>query len=220
MTRNFTVLLMIFSCTTLFAQGQKGPAPSPHQVVTQDFAQSKIVIDYSRPGVKGRKVFGGIVPYGKEWRTGANAVTTLTFGQDIKLEGKDVKAGTYALYSIPTADTWTIILNKDVKNWGTEYKQADDVLRVTVPSYKLPVSVETFTLNIDSIRNDAAILYILWEHTYVPIHITTTTAGQSAHNATLPSKEEALARDEVPANIADKVNLPLAERAKDAASKS
>lgn len=219
MKPKLAVLVMVLSCTTLFAQGQKAPAPSPHQVVTQDFAQSQIVIDYSRPGVKGRTVFGGIVPYGKEWRTGANAVTTITFGQDIKLEGKDVKAGKYALYSIPTADNWTIILNKDVKNWGTEYSQADDVLRVSVPSYKLPVSVETFTLNIDSIRNGAAILYILWEHTYVPIHITAATAGQSAHNAVQPSAE-GLSQDAAPGLAEEQTIRPVADRPKEVVSKS
>lgn len=172
------MLAGLFCSTTIFAQGVKTPAPSPHQVLTQDFGLSKITIDYSRPGVKGRTIFGEQTPYGKEWRTGANAVTTIEFGQDVKLEGHEVKAGKYALYSIPDRDKWTIILNKDIKNWGTEYKEADDVLRFDVPSYHIPEKIETFTINIDSLRDSSAIIYLLWENTYVPIHVTTNIDGQ------------------------------------------
>lgn len=157
----------------VFGQGVKTPAPSPHQVVTQDFGLSQVVIDYSRPGVKGRTVFGGLVPYNKVWRTGANAVTTLTFGADVALEGHPVKAGKYALYTIPAPDAWTIILNKDVKNWGTQYKEGDDVLRFKVEPIQMPFQIETLTLNLDAIRDSTAVLYLAWDHTYVPIHVTT-----------------------------------------------
>jgi hypothetical protein len=166
------VVLAAASLTSLSAQNIRTPAPSPHQVVTQDFALSTITIDYSRPGVKGRRIFGGLVPYGKEWRTGANAVTTIAFGQDVRLEGHAVKAGKYALYTIPTPGEWTIMLNKDVKNWGTEYSSGDDVLRFSVPSYHIPVSVESFTINVDSLRDTSAVIYMIWDHTYVPIHVT------------------------------------------------
>jgi hypothetical protein len=169
-----TILVSALSCSALLAQGIKTPAPSPHQVITQDFALSHITIDYSRPGIKGRRIFGGLVPYGKEWRTGANAVTTIEFGQDVKLEGHEVKAGKYALYTIPTADDWTIILNKDIKSWGTQYNEGDDVLRFSVPSYQVPIQAESFTINVDSLRDSSAVLYMIWNHTYVPIHVTTT----------------------------------------------
>lgn len=176
--RNVLLTLAATLCSiTLFAQGIKMPAASPHQILTQDFALSHITIDYSRPGVKDRTVFGDLVPYGKEWRTGANAVTTIEFGQDVKLEGHDVKAGKYALYTIPNPDEWTIILNKDVKNWGTQYTQGDDVLRFNVPAFEVPVYIETFTINIDSIRNNSAVIYMIWEHTYVPIHVTADIDG-------------------------------------------
>lgn len=172
-------LALVLSGTGLFAQGVKKPAASPHQVITQDFALSKITIDYSRPGAKGRTVAGELVPYGKEWRTGANAVTTIEFGQDVRLEGHEVKAGKYALYSIPNKQEWTIILNKDVKNWGTEYSQADDVLRFNVPSRQIPVHVENFTINIDSLRDSSAVIYLMWEHMYVPIHVTASIDPQT-----------------------------------------
>lgn len=172
--KQFLLLLIAAAATpaSLFAQRVHTPAPSPHQVVKQDFALSSITIDYSRPGVKGRRIFGGLVPYGREWRTGANAVTTLQFGQDVRLEGHLVRAGKYALYTVPNPDHWTIMLNKDVKSWGTEYHSKDDVLRFNVPSYRVPVSVETFTINVDSLRDSSAVLYMIWDHTYVPIDVT------------------------------------------------
>lgn len=170
--RPLLLLGALFLAASALAQGVKTPAPSPHQVITQDFGLSHITIDYSRPGVKGRQIFGGLVPYGKEWRTGANAVTTIEFGQDVELEGHAVKAGKYALYTIPTSQDWTIILNKDVKNWGTEYKQADDVMRFQVPSYQLPMQIETLTINLDALRDSTGVLYLIWDHTYVPIKVT------------------------------------------------
>lgn len=164
----------VLCCMSLaFGQGGKKPAASPHQVLTQDFAQSHITIDYSRPGVKDRTIFGQHEPYGKVWRTGANAVTTLEFGQDVKLDGHLVKAGKYALYTIPTADEWTIILNKDVDVWGTKYVEADDVLRFKVQSVPLDFKIETLTINVDNIRDTSCTLYIAWENTYVPIEVTT-----------------------------------------------
>lgn len=186
-------LAALFFCSALWAQGVKMPAASPHQVLTQDFALSKITIDYSRPGVKDRTVFGDLVPYGKEWRTGANAVTTIEFGQDVKLEGHEVKAGKYALYTIPNPEEWTIILNKDIKNWGTEYTESDDVLRFNVPSYQVPVSVETFTIDIDSLRDSSAIIYMIWEHTYVPIHVTT-----NIDQAIMSQIDDAMTKDKKP----------------------
>lgn len=171
--KHFLIVTALCCSASLFAQGVKTPAPSPHQVITQDFGLSRVTIDYSRPGVKGRAIFGALIPYDQEWRTGANSVTTLEFGQDVQLEGHDVKAGKYALYTIPTKGDWTIILNKDVKNWGTEYNPADNVLSFKVPSYQIPVQAESFTINIDSLRDSTAVLYLLWEHTYVPIHMST-----------------------------------------------
>ncbi len=171
---SLTSLFLFLCATVVFAQGPKKPAPSPHQVITQDFALSHITVDYSRPGVKGRTVFGGLVPYNKVWRTGANAVTTLDFGKDVKLEGHEVKAGKYALYTIPTENEWTIILNKDVKNWGTEYKEADDVLRFKVSPIHVNIPIETFTINFDQLRDTSAVMYLIWDHTYVPIKITTS----------------------------------------------
>lgn len=173
-----TTLMLAVCSQTLFAQGVKTPAPSPHQVITQDFGLSQITIDYCRPSMKGRTIFGGLVPYDQEWRTGANAVTTIDFGQDVELDGNPVKAGKYALYTIPSEGEWTIILNKDIKNWGTQYTQSDDVLRFKVNTQQLPFQIETFTINLDNLRDSTATLYMIWENTYVPIQITTHIDGQ------------------------------------------
>lgn len=175
--QSLTVFLTLLLAVPAVSQEVKTPAPSPHQVVTQDFGLSRITIDYSRPGVKGRTIFGDLVPYGKEWRTGANGVTTVAFGADVELEGHDVKAGKYALYTIPGPHDWTIILNKDVKNWGTQYNEKDDVLRFQVSSYQLPFPIETLTINVDALRDSTAVLYLIWDHTYVPIKMTTHIDG-------------------------------------------
>lgn len=171
---SLSALLLLLCTTFVFAQNSKKPQASPHQVVNQAFALSHITVDYSRPGMKDRTVFGGLVPYGTVWRTGANAVTTVDFGKDVKLNGHDVKAGKYALYTIPSKGDWTIILNKDVKNWGTEYSQSDDVLKFKATPQQLPFPVETFTINFDQVRDASATMYLLWDRTYVPIKITTT----------------------------------------------
>lgn len=168
----FLSLMLSASLSFAFGQKSKKPAASPHQTVIQNFDLSTITIDYSRPGVKGRKIFGGLVPFDKEWRTGANAVTTVDFGKEVMLNGHAVKAGKYALYTIPGENSWTIILNKDVKNWGTKYSESDDVLRFQANPQKINFKFETFTINIDEIRDNSAVLYLAWDHTYVPIKVT------------------------------------------------
>jgi hypothetical protein len=112
-------------------------------------ALGKITVTYSRPNVKGRKIFGGINPYGEVWRTGANAATTITFSENVLLEGNKVPAGTYSLFSIPEQNTWTIILNKTVKQWGAySYKKEDDFLRFTVKPVTVKEKRESFTMRL------------------------------------------------------------------------
>lgn len=155
-----------------FSQGIKTPAPSPTQTLKQDFALSSIEVNYSRPAVKGRVIFGDIVPYGKMWRTGANGATKITFGEDVKVGGVAVKAGTYALYSIPDKTEWEIILNKGVNNGGLAgYKTEEDVVRFKVKSMSLPMSVESFTIMIGDVAASSASVQILWEKTMVSIPV-------------------------------------------------
>ncbi len=150
----------------------KMPAPSPTQTVKQDFAIGTIDLTYSRPAAKGRKVFGDLVPFGKLWRTGANAATKIAFSEPVEFGGKKVDTGTYVLYTIPGMDSWEIILNKGLKNWGIDgYKETEDVVRFTVPRMKLKNKVESFTMEFSDIKPETASLDIKWDKTGVSIPI-------------------------------------------------
>ena len=164
-----------FSLFVLNADGQalRTPAPSPTQTIKQDFGISSMELIYSRPAMKGRKVFGDLVPWGKVWRTGANNATRIKFADDVTFGGQTVKAGEYALYTIPNQNEWEIIINKGNANWGTQYKQEDDVIRVKAKSEKLDNAVESFTIQFANVRSNTADLQIMWDKTSVSIPITT-----------------------------------------------
>lgn len=159
---------------TVQAQQLKTPAPSPTQTIKQDFGLSSIELSYSRPGMKGRKIFGDLVPYGKVWRTGANSATTLTFGDEVIIGGTKVAAGKYGLLSIPDKDAWTLIITKqtDVTS-PTAYKQEMDVVRVTAKPLKLNESAESFTMQFTDVKPTSAALQIMWDNTSVSLPITT-----------------------------------------------
>src|SRR3954453_3894987 len=123
------------------------PAASQHSVVKQRIGLTDVEVDYSRPNKNDREIFGGLVPYGKLWRTGANAVTKIKFSKPVTLGGKEIPAGEYVLFTIPTADEWTIIVSKDAKvQSAADYKQENDAARITAQPESLPVNIETFTV--------------------------------------------------------------------------
>jgi DUF2911 family protein len=164
--------VLLFCSATGFAQIT--PAPSSTQTIMQDFGLGRISITYSRPNVKGRKIFGYTEPYAAVWRTGANAATDITFTDDVMIEGHKVPAGEYGLFSIPGENQWTIILNKTAKQWGAyDYKQADDFLRFDIKPEKLTENVETFTIQFVNVFPTTADLRLNWEHTRLVIHLTT-----------------------------------------------
>ena len=111
--------LALFATASINAQVRM-PAPSPTQTIKQDFALGSIEVKYSRPAAKGRKVMGDLVPYNKLWRTGANAATLIKFTDAVEIQGKRVDTGSYVLYTIPGTDTWEVILNKGLNNWGVD----------------------------------------------------------------------------------------------------
>ncbi|HEV2436741.1 MAG TPA: DUF2911 domain-containing protein [Verrucomicrobiae bacterium] len=156
------------------------PAASPACTLKQRVGLTDIQVDYSRPGVKDRTIFGGIVPYGQVWRTGANQATRLSFSTPVKLEGHDIPAGTYALFTIPGENEWTIIINKDAKQWGAfQYNEKDDVVRFKVTPVTLTdTRVETFTIELNYIRDESAALTLVWDHTVVPIRLEVDVAGK------------------------------------------
>jgi tetratricopeptide (TPR) repeat protein len=171
---NKLLVLTLVCCTALMADAQtiKTPAPSPSQSVKQDFGISTIELNYSRPGMKGRKIFGDLVPYGKVWRTGANSATRIKFSDDVSIGGQVLKAGEYAVYSVPNEKEWEIIINKGSANWGTDYKQEDDIFRVKATPVKLDQPVETFTMQFANVKSGSADLQILWDKTLVSVPIT------------------------------------------------
>lgn len=147
------------------------PAPSPACTIQQRVGLTDVEVVYSRPSMKGRPVFGGLVPFGSVWRTGANAATKITFSTPVKLNGHDVAAGSYALYTIPGESEWTIILNKGVGISGTQYDEKADVVRFKAQPIHWDQTIETFTIEFNQIQDDGAILNLVWENTVVPIKL-------------------------------------------------
>ncbi|MGL2966162.1 DUF2911 domain-containing protein [Flavobacterium sp. XGLA_31] len=173
---------IIFVIATLIANfvlhaQVKTPQASPHSVLTQVVGLTEVTVDYSRPSAKGRVVFGDLVPFGKLWRTGANANTTVTFSDDVVIKGTTLKKGKYALYTTPKADMWEVIFYSDTDNWGTpENWNVNKVAYTTnVDPMTLGNAVESFTISINNLTNDSATLDIAWEKTMVSLKFEVPT---------------------------------------------
>lgn len=153
----------------------KVPAPSPGQTIKQAFGLSEVTIDYSRPSAKGRTVYGELVPFGKIWRTGANAATKITFGDDVKVEGTELKAGTYAIYTVPNKDSWDIMFYKDLTLAGNvaSYKTENEAAKIKVKPSSLSGNVENFTINFADVTATTMNVELLWEKTQVAFKVTT-----------------------------------------------
>ena len=170
------LLSAMFLISLANAQTLTTPQPSPTQTIKQNFGLGSIELNYSRPAKKGRKIMGDLVPFGKVWRTGANAATTLTFSDDVIIGGTEIKAGKYGLLTIPDAGKWIIIISKDVTiNQPSAYKPENDVVRVQADVVKTPLSVENFTINFANITGSSCNVEMMWENTYVQFAITAGT---------------------------------------------
>ena len=166
-------LLFLFCSVGRVRADIKLPQPSPSASVKTVVGVTAVTIDYHRPGVKGRKIWGGLVPWGQVWRLGANEATTITFADSVKVEGHDVPAGTYALFAIPGADKWTLILNKQAKQWGAFfYKPEEDLLRFDVQPQAGPFT-EWMVFQIIPAGNGTATVEMAWETLRVPFRIET-----------------------------------------------
>ena len=177
----FLASLMCVCGLALFAQTPQVefPAPSPACTLKQRVGVTDIEVVYSRPGVKDRVIFGGMVPYGKVWRTGANSATKITFSTPVKLNGTDVPAGTYALFTIPGEDEWTIIINKGAEQWGAfQYDEKLDVVRFKATPASLTKPMETFVIEFTDIRDESATLNLAWDKTIVPIKFEVELTGK------------------------------------------
>lgn len=156
------------------AQSLKIPQPSTQQKIEQDFGLGQITITYSRPNVKGRKIFGGMEPYGKVWRTGANAATRIKLTDSVWVEQHALAPGEYGLFTIPGAKEWTVIFNKIANQWGAySYDSTQDVLRFKVKPGKLDQNMETFTVQFANASVDHCELQLFWEKTTLSIHFVT-----------------------------------------------
>jgi hypothetical protein len=148
------------------------PSPSPLGTLKQRVGLTDIEISYSRPSAKGRPIFGGLVPYGEVWRTGANGRTTISFSTPVKLNDTAIPAGKYSLFTIPGESEWTIAINKDTTSSPFAYNASNDVARITASTVNLPFDIETFSIMLGETRDDSARIDLLWEHTAVPIRLT------------------------------------------------
>lgn len=155
----------------------KTPAPSTAQKITQTVGLTDVTLEYSRPSMRDRIIFGGLVPYNKMWRTGANANTKITFSEDVTIGDSEVKAGTYAIFTKPNAQSWDIYFYSDATNWGTprEWDDAKVAAKVNASIYPMPMNIETFTMSFDNVKSDSVNLGLLWEKTYVAVSIKFNT---------------------------------------------
>jgi len=177
MFKTLTTLVLIIGLTFSVNAQIDTPAPSPSSKMEQVVGLTDITIDYSRPAMRGRTIFGNLVPYGKVWRTGANLKTKITFSSDVTIDNKELKAGTYALLTVPTEDYWDIIFYTDTKGGGApaELDNSLVALKMTVKTQLLTNDVQSFTFDISDITNSTANVNISWEKTRVTFDVMVPT---------------------------------------------
>jgi len=170
--------LLILLVTFLAAAQTEAPAQhkqplSPRGQAEFTFADGKkIVVDYGRPYIRGRKIMGGLVPYGQVWRTGANEATSFITDADLDFAGTKVPAGKYTMYAIPGESSWTIIINKQTGQWGTKYDQSQDLVRFKAKPVQLPQPLDQFTISFDKRGPTSGVMKLEWENTSVPVEFS------------------------------------------------
>ncbi len=166
----FVTLVIAVSAAAGLAQDKKPLSPPGQASVKFDDGKT-VTIQYSRPSMRGRKIFGGLVPYDQVWRTGANAATSLKTDVDLVIGGANVPAGSYTLYTLPGMSSWKLIINKQVGQWGTEYSEGQDLARVDMKVGQLPSGMETFTISLDKTSGSSAMLKLDWENTTASVEV-------------------------------------------------
>lgn len=173
------IILSLFVLALTYATNAQieTPQASPSQKMEQKVGLTDVTLEYSRPGMRGRTIFGDLVPFGEVWRTGANSNTKITFSTDVTILGNGLKKGTYAIYTIPNKDSWNIIFYSDATNWGNPKKwdETKVALKVETGTQDISMDIETFTISFDDLTNDSAVLGLMWEQTYVGLKIETPT---------------------------------------------
>ena len=173
-----TAAAALFAAAFPLAAQFEAPMPSQNAKVTQRIGVTDFTVSYSRPNVKGRTIWGGLVPYDKPWRTGANRATTFTSTDDFEVEGKKLPAGSYAIVTIPGKDSWVVAFNKDLDLYSkTDYDEKKDALRVTVKPEELAMQIETFTIVFRNVTPDGTQLTFNWDRLRVPVALKVDTKG-------------------------------------------
>ena len=164
------LLAFAVAAGTFVARAQESRI-SPHETADVTLGGKQISISYGRPSIRERKIMGGLVPYGKVWRTGADEATTLTTAVDLKIEGTELPAGKYTLWTLPSADGWKLIINKETGQWGTKYDGGQDLARVAMQKANLERPVNEFTISWKKRDEHAADLILEWENTRVLVPV-------------------------------------------------
>ena len=165
------------------SNAQEMPAPSPAASTMQRVGLTDVEINYSRPSVKGRTIFGELVPFGEVWRTGANASTKVKFSSEVMIGDTKVAAGTYSFYAIPTASAWTLILNSNLTLWGSDgYKESEDVVRMDVTPMMMDNKVESMRISVENISKDGASIVLAWDNMAAALPFAVESDEQVAEN--------------------------------------
>ena len=169
-------ILTIFLSSFIFSQIET-PQPSPLSKFSQKVGLDNVNIEYSRPSARQRIVFGTLIPFGEKWRTGANENTKITFEDNVKIQNKLIKKGTYSIYTIPNLNSWNLIFYKKYDNWGLPRDWDDDLVEIEVSAntISLPFYIETFTISLNNLNNNGCTLDIFWENTLVSFNINSLT---------------------------------------------
>ena len=180
------LVLFTFALTLMFSVNAQieTPQPSPFTKIEQKVGLTDVTLEYSRPSMNGRTIFGDLVPYGKVWRVGANKNTTITFSDAVVVGGQELKAGAYAIFITPSKTSWDVVFYSDTNNWGTPktIEASKVAAKVTIETMELPMNVETFTITFDNLTSGSAELGFIWENTManlkfeVPTDKTVTAA--------------------------------------------
>ncbi|XCF04932.1 DUF2911 domain-containing protein [Tamlana crocina] len=173
------LLLVLLAFTAVYsAKAQvETPAPSPFSKTEQKVGLTDVTLEYSRPNMRGRTIFGDLVPYDKIWRTGANKNTTISLSTDAVVDGQTLKAGSYAIFTKPGKESWEVYFYSDTENWGTpqNWDESKVAAKATAEVYKMPVKIETFTITFDDLTSSSAVLGMLWEDVYAGVKIEVPT---------------------------------------------
>ena len=170
MLKKLSILLLIVGLTYSVNAQIKTPQPSPAAKIEQVVGLTDVSVEYSRPAMRGRTIFGGLVPYGKVWRTGANANTKITFGHDVTIDGQELKKGSYAIFTIPNENSWEVVFYKDPHAGNLQKLDESKVaVRTTAQASSIQATIESFTIMIGDITSNSAVLGFIWDSKYVGV---------------------------------------------------